>query len=516
MNSLFACILAVLSLWEYPERQLRHTALRDQFITAIREGDTETMKETCEKGVALLPDDPVWHYNLACALAYFKDPGPALDALEEAISLGFRDADAIAGDRDLKRVAENPRFAELVEYARDMARRPILSGPLAVVPATGNFGQSVYLGEQNLTWNFDFGCFDAKMILTQTSTGGNVGDLYMNRDGEHSRLNIKSWPGITPVRLDSEGRSRGADLDIPNILFPYPVFGNCSRALTSGPYWRSLPRALVTMDSWRLSMMAKFYLSNQIWVFPAVKDYDFSPAGYGDIFASVTPYWIATQGASFTDQQYLRAALEVSRSLPPAVKRTVVASGRLAPTVQVLIRRSLRGVATDEDYLSEKAHPTCFATNALDIVRLKKAASTLTTAQIPPVAIIAGVTAEQKVEVVPPELPELTYATACAWAFVLRAPIEKRSFVVKAGGGAEYEFVAVHNKEAAKIERLAADTARITLDKSLMSPTNRVDLAIFAKIGKSLWSAPSFISFAVVDPDAPYSDPVLTVQKNDP
>ena len=511
---ILCCILAVLSLWDYPERQLRHNELRSQFITAIREGDTETMKETCDKGVALLPDDPVWHYNLACALAYFKDPTPALDALEEAIDLGFRDADAIAADRDLKRVADNPRFAELVEYARDMKRRPILSGPLANVPAMGNFGSQIHLGEHNLLWNFDFGCFEAKMSLTQTSTSGNVGDLYMNRDGEHSRLNIKSWPGLTPVRLDAEGRERGMDLDFPNILFPYPVFGNCSRALTQGPYWRSLPRALMTTDGWRLPTMAKFYLSNQIWVFPVVKDYDFSPSGYGDVFASVTPYWIATQGASFTDQQYLRAALEYSRTLQPAVKRTIVSSGRLAPTFQALLRRSLRGVATDEDYLSDKAHPTCFATNALEITRLKKAASSLTTAQIPPVAIIAGIAPEQKVSSEPPALPELTYATACAWAFVLRAPIEKRSFVVKAGGGEKYEFVAVHNKEAAKIDRVAPDAARITLDKSLMSPSNRVDLAIFTKTGNSLWSAPSFVSFAVVDPDAPYSDPVLTPQKN--
>ena len=93
---------------------------------------------------------------------------------------------------------------------------------------------------------------------------------------------------------------------------------------------------------------------------------------------------------------------------------------------------------------------------------------------------------------------------------MLRNPETTRSFVVRAGGGAEYQFVAVHNKEAAKIDRIAPDAARITLDKSLITPTNRVDVAIFAKTGESLWSAPSFVSFAVVDPAAPYSDPVLT------
>lgn len=513
--NLFFCILAVLSLWDYPERQLRHEELRNQLMVAIREGDTETMKETCEKGVALLPDDPVWHYNLACSLAYFKDPVPALDELEKAIDLGFRDADAIAADRDLKRVADNPRFTELVEYAREQRRRPILSGLLANVPAVGDFGTPIHLGEQNMLWNFDVGCFEAKMSLTPVSTGGNVGDLYMNRNGEHSRLNVKSWPGLTAVRLDADGRERHMDLGAPNILFPYPVFGNCSRAITDGPYWRSIPRALMSTECWRLPMLAKFYLSNQIWVFPVVKDYDFSPTGYGDIFASTTPYWIATQGASFTDQPYLRAALEISRSLQPGVKRAIVAAGRLAPTVQALLRRSIHGVATEEDYLTEKAHPTCFAPNAIDIPRLKKLASSLTLSQVPPVAQIVGVAVDLKVSPTEYTYPELTYATQCAWAFMLRAPNEQRKFVVKAGGGAEYEFSIVHNKDAAKLERLAPDVVRVTLDKTLINPSNRVDLAVFAKTGKSLWSAPSFVSFAVVDPSAPYSDPVLTPMKSD-
>lgn len=510
MNIFAVCILAVLSLWDYPSRHLRHVELRNQFITAVREGDTETMKETCEKGVALLPDDPVWHYNLACALAYCKDSKPALDALETAIYLGFRDADAIEKDRDLKRVADDPRFKELVEDAREMARRPIMSGPLSVIPASGVFGTSIHLGELNLVWNFDFGCFEAKMNLTPSSSGGNEGDLYMNRDGGHSLLDCKKWPGLTAVRLDAEGRERGADLDFPNILFPYPVFGNCSRALTQGPYWRSLPRALMTSEAWRLQAMAKFYLSNQVWVFPVVKDVDFSATGRGDVFASVTPYWIATQGASFTDQPYLRAALEASRSFKPSVKKAIVESGRLAPTIQALMRKSLHGVATEEDYLGPKAHPTCFPTNGLDVARLKKAAAGLTAAQIPPVAIIAGAGSEKKTANAPTSFPELTYMSPCAWAFVLRAPDTKRSFVVKAAGGEEYEFRAVHGQEAAKVQRLAPNVARITLDKSMMSPTNRVDVGIFAKNRGTGWGAPAYVSFAVVDPSAPYSDPVLT------
>ena len=35
MNTIF-CLLATLSLWDYPDRYLRHVELRDQFITAVR------------------------------------------------------------------------------------------------------------------------------------------------------------------------------------------------------------------------------------------------------------------------------------------------------------------------------------------------------------------------------------------------------------------------------------------------------------------------------------------------
>ena len=509
--TMFATILlAVLSVWDYPARHLTHTQLRAQFIESIRQGDTETMAETCEKAVKLLPDDPTWAYNRACALAYFKDQEAALDALENAIDLGFRDADAIKNDRDLKRLEKNPRFKELIEYAQDMAGKPLLFGPNAVVPATGVFGRTVAIGAQNLQWNFDLGCFDVKMNLVAASSGGNTGDLYMNRDGGHSMLTVTNWPGLTPVRLDSEGRQRGADLDFPNMNFPYPVFGNCSRALTAGPYWRSLPRALMTSESYRISTMAKFYLSNQFWVFPAVDDYNMTTNGHGDVFMSVTPYWIATKGRSYSDQYYLRAALEASKSFHPNVKHELVSKGLLAPTIQAIIRKSLRSVKSPEEYLSPKAHPTCFPPSALDMDRLKKIASSMKTAQIPPVATIAMV-APENVEY-SGSLPELTYATPCAWAFVLRAAKPERNFIIKARGGEEYEFALVHDElEAGRLERLSADAVKVTIDKTKLSPTNRVDMAVFAKNAKSDWGAPAYVSFGAVDPKAPYSDPVLTV-----
>ena len=197
MTAPILSLLAVLSIWDYPARQPQHELLRAEFVQAVRAGDTKKMEESSRKGTELLPDDPTWAYNLACSLAYREKPDDALDQLEKAIDLGFRDASAIAVDSDLRRISSNRRFKELVEYAKESAGRPIMIGPLAVTDATGIVGESLALGEQNMLWDFDTGCFIAKMKLAPGVADGNSGDLYMNRDGGHSRLVVTNYPGVT-------------------------------------------------------------------------------------------------------------------------------------------------------------------------------------------------------------------------------------------------------------------------------------------------------------------------------
>ena len=103
-------LLAVLSIWDYPARQATHERLRAEFVQAVRQGDYGKMATVSRQGVQLLPDDPTWHYNLACALAYREQGGLALTELEKAIHFGFRDADAIAKDQDFARISTLPRF----------------------------------------------------------------------------------------------------------------------------------------------------------------------------------------------------------------------------------------------------------------------------------------------------------------------------------------------------------------------------------------------------------------------
>ena len=505
-------ILAVLSIWDYPAKQPMHEQLRAQLLVAIGNKDAATMVTLCDKGVELLPDDPTWRYNRACALAHFdKRRDEALDDLEQAIDLGFRDEAAIAADKDFSALAKETRFQELVEYAKEMKSRPLVMGPMATVAATGEFGEQIALGEHNLGWDFDLGVFTAAMELTtpKGASGGNYGDLYMNRDGKHSTLEPAECPGLTFVKLDAEGCQRGLDLNLPNMKFPYPTFGNCSMAFVFGPYWRSISRALMTTESRHLKRMVGLYLSNQLWMFPS--NADTPPVGTnGDVFAAITPYWLTTAGRSFSDKPYLRAALLASRSLKPAVKAEIVKRGLLAPTIQTLIRKSLNGVNDEDGYLTARAHPTALPPNGVNTGRLERISSALTAKAIPPLTMVMVTMPPVKDN--PSKLGELIYGTSCAWSFVLRANDTERTFYIRASGAEEYEFAQTHGSVAVKIERLQADVAKITFDRTGMNSTNRIDIAVVGRNDGTGWGAPSYVSFAVTDTEAAYSDPFFTPQ----
>ena len=498
-------LLAVLSIWEYPARQAEHERLSMQFLVASRKGDTAAMYEASSRGAKLLPDDPTWAYNLACSLAYRKDQSAAYEALEKAIDLGFRDADKISSDIDLARLSDRRRLEELVQYARDTARRPLLVGPQASVPTTCVAGDVLSVGAHNLGWDFRYGCFDVKAkVAPQGGVDGNELDLYMNRDRFHSHLNVKEFPGLTEVLVDQDGRSHKIGVNYPDMLFPYPVFGNSSHAYTDPVMWRSLPRAMMTTDRRRLRAMEKFYLSNQIWVFPA--NVDFPPGGIdGDCFASVAPYWIVTVGASWSDLYYLKAALEISRTLKPQTKNLAVGKGLLAPLVQNLVRLSLRGVTNEVDYLSPRAHPTCMPPNGLDMIRLKRLASEMKPEEVPPVALLT--VSGPKPSPDDKFAPECLFANGCATAFLLRGEAGSREFFIRARGGDEQCFSIVHGAGAASLEVVRPGIAKVNVDAGAL--TSRVDVAVFARTRASRWGAPSFVTFAGPVNESGYADPVF-------
>ena len=388
-----------LPTWAYANVWPRHNMLRQQLIEAIRRGDIPAMETTCRSALEFMPGDSTWHYNLACALAYREQAGQALAELEKAILFGFRDAAAIEKDQDFSRINTLPRFKELVQKARDLADKPVPGRPVPA-PCYAATGGTATLSETNVVFNFDTGVYDAllqlappkaslaekaatysasqpnareKSILTSWlvdgSAAGNIGDIYINRDLGHSMLATGDFPRLTTLRLTADAKPFHVDVNHPNhFVGNAAVFGNISRGYTTGPFWRSMARASFTEPGGLATRMDLLYRSNQFWVIPCVNDY--GKPELGDVFPANAPFQFISEGASWSDQPFLRAALAASAALASQTKKAILRRKLMGPTLQWLLRRTQQGIRSEGDYLSPRAHPTAFNAKRLDTVAL--------------------------------------------------------------------------------------------------------------------------------------------------
>jgi tetratricopeptide (TPR) repeat protein len=58
------------------------------------------------------PSNPSLHYNLACYHALTGQDGPALNALQRAVELGFKNFKSIETDPDLENLRSKPKFEQ--------------------------------------------------------------------------------------------------------------------------------------------------------------------------------------------------------------------------------------------------------------------------------------------------------------------------------------------------------------------------------------------------------------------
>lgn len=530
------------SIWAMPNIWPRHRQLRAEFMAAIHRGDISAMESTCRAAVHIMPNDATWRYNLACALAYREDPSEALDELEKAIDLGFRNADAIAADGDFARIKGSSRFQALLNKARALLGKPFASRP---TPSTryASAGANITLSETNFVWNFDRGAFDALLKLSHPQkpitqladsfsksnpsapeaplvssylgdgTGaGNAGDIYINRDRGHSVIPVGDYPQLTTVHYPKSARATNADINHPNALFSNPVFGNISRGYTKGPYWRSMARHSFT-EPGLAERMDLLYRSNQFWAIPCVND--FGKPHLGDVFPANAPFQFVTVGASWTDKPFVCAALAASASFQPQTKAAILRRNLMGPTIQWLLRSTQKSVYSEAAYLTSIAHPTAFARGRLDTVRLVKTAHELVPEQIPPAVSLSIINSRlfpvkfyRPVRDYPDIMPELLMSTPSAIAFVLRAPERRRTFLFRAQSfpekDPETEFawrVISGHSSCVKITAPTGETlntpergfAQIEIDR--LAITSRVDVACFAKSRGTTFGAPAIISF---------------------
>ncbi len=111
---------AVQRAWTAIERRLAidpgDAAAHDHGIGVLALlGRREESLEFAQRAIALRPHDASTYYNAACGAVHSHDYEQALDWLERAVELGYRNADWIANDPDMNPLRSNPRYHQLLK-----------------------------------------------------------------------------------------------------------------------------------------------------------------------------------------------------------------------------------------------------------------------------------------------------------------------------------------------------------------------------------------------------------------
>ncbi|WP_289069448.1 hypothetical protein [uncultured Aliiroseovarius sp.] len=367
-------------------------------------------------------------------------------------------------------------------------------------------------------------------LFAQGKAAGNRGDLYDNRDRGHSRLNMKLHPQMTELLYHPVLRDQGVDLGpAVGLLFDVPVIGNSSTALTKGPFARSLPRMILTgmaggSVGGGADALYQNYVTGQIDVYPSNRDHE---AGGQDMFPANTPYYIISQGRSGSDRPHLEALAMILAAFRPATKARLMETGLLAPTVQMVFRRSRDQVDGPADYRTAIAHPTAFPKRGLNLARMVAQANTIRPDDIPPMvrlSVLEEPDAEPGIEMFGDGLSERLFDTPSAIARIWRSHQFTREMVVSAADTSDpnghpltFDWVLLRGDARQVTIKPLDDTgasARITLGWQgpqviAGSPdilSTRVDIAVIANNGVHD-SAPAFLSMLLPGHETRYYTP---------
>ncbi|MCX5673264.1 MAG: hypothetical protein NTU94_18270, partial [Planctomycetota bacterium] len=230
------------------------------------------------------------------------------------------------------------------------------------------------------------------------TAAGNKGDRYDNRDRGHSGLDLGAHPQLSKVDYTDLDRKAGRDWAAQGAVLGGVVFGNSS---TSGGVYQggSNPRHLYSGPV-GLALLAKQYAYNNIYIYPEHNDYDpghNGNGGFGDLYPTNTPYLIASQGSSGSDQPFMHAVAYTLAAFRPEVKKRLIESCLLMPTVQMILRRSNKNVPHIQDYLTGKAHPTVFDGSQVDALKMVELAHEIALDAVPPLVQL-GVVEEDAAE----------------------------------------------------------------------------------------------------------------------
>jgi hypothetical protein len=462
-------------------------------------------------------------------------PDQALAALTRAVDVGLRDADAVAATGDFAVFANNDNFVALLDRMRiEAPLRPLPPQP-APVPAEIKDGVAT-ITETSSGWSNEAQALvtliapqppappsvpatklkgPASDLLNQLvrdgKAAGGRGDIYDNRDNGHSKLPSDASVDMTRIVYGPEAIAANLSRGVKGPhLFGGPTIGNSSTAITGKPFWRSMSRRALTMKGGP-DQLYRQYRRNQLYVYPEHKDHD---PFFGDLMPAQTPYLLTTQGSSVSDRPMLIGLAMALAALKPEVKADLTARGMIAPALQMLVRRSMKGIETDADYLSPRAHPAVFDAETLDHRRLVAQANALEVGALAPPAalrVISELRPTQRIELFGDAYDERFFDTPHAIARIARGAYGKRMIGVSAAGTTDPEGrplrfhwrVLSGGAKGVEIKHLSEDGAEVEItfpwQHRLTAPgradmrTRRLDIMAVSDNGAGL-GAPAFVS----------------------
>ncbi len=532
-------------LFDVPKNRLERLRLQQVLRFSLAQRRLDVANQAARRLTQLEPEEPTGWYNLACVQAVSGEIQPALASLNEAVQRGFRDTRQLESDVDLQSLRADAAFDGLLKAARE----PFTPIDPALKFQPGGIADGVALvTEQNTRWD------DSRMSLitsftplpkpesTTVSLGtspvdlavngwfsegtaaGHHGDLYDNRDRDHSNLNLARFPQLVRVEYSPEASKADADWGMRiGQTFELPTFGNSSTSHVNSPFWRSNPRSLMHDD--RLMKMAyNEFVSNQLYCYPEHNDFD---PTHGDVYPANTPFWVISQGSSGSDQPFMEAIALTLAAFRPEVKQALTEKRVLMPVVQMLLRRSLKSVQSDDDYLSGKAHPVVFQSSELDGLRMVQMAHDLTLESLPAIVRVKVTGEDLGIpgrDYFHPNPAERLCDTPAAIARIYRSSAFQRRMVIDAaesvefnGRSLKFRWVVlqgdpdrVHirplDRNGSRAEMIIEWHDRAAVPRLNGMQTNRVDIGVFALNGVTI-SLPSFVSsFTLANEKRTYND----------
>lgn len=525
--------------------------LQQKLAAALEADDLDAAEIVCREFIEQIPFSPDGYYNLACVMARRGEVDAALEQLRAAAGHGFNNVEHVQSDPDLEALRGDERFAEIVELVRKATGvRPtvtiapaevtdgvalVADGNTAIDPRSGLFvplfQESPAPDREAEITTFEGPAGDKlRQWWSEGTAAGHHGDLYDNRDGDHSDLARKLFPLLNRIEYGPEAKALNLQSGLPTrLVHPGVILGNASVAWTGGPFWRSMPR-LATTDQRALALLLHQYTHNQLYIYPSHHDHlpghngrrGDAAGGHGDVYYANTPYLLTSQGSSYTDQPFMQALALTMAAFQPEVKQRLIEQNLLAPTLQMIFRRSYRPVATEEDYFTRAAHPVVFRGDDVDAERMVTRAHELTIDAIPPVALLQVQEEDQFVQgrdYFDPVPNERLLDSPAAIARVFRGSARERTLTVSAAASQDpqqrpltFRWSLLQGREdLVTITPLDDNQSRVQItvawhDRFPVSPdsdleSNRVDIACFAGAGET-WSAPAFLSFYCPDNEA--------------